>query len=700
MFKQIIILIVTISTLMFFNSTANAQCTSAGDGNWDVNATWGGDCGGTRTPNAADDVEILAGHDIIIPTGVSAACSKLSMMPDGGITPTTLILNGTSSLTVTDELEMHPLDADPGSDIESKITMNGNNITCNSLYMESMKDKKKHAQTIDVGTGTLTVSNNIDLNDNDKAKITIDLSSGGTLVVGGDILFNDKDSDINTASGTTGSVNYNKSGAQTVVRSITNDKDIDYFNLTLSGSGVKTANDHITVNGNFSIQGTTSFDIAAGKKVTYGGSATTEYNGSAAQTTGDEIDESNTDNTTTNITINNTSDVTLGSNAIVTGTLTFTNGNLNLGTYNLTIGSSGSISGYNSSRYVVTDGTGYLRQNNLGSTGRSGNIDFPIGISTTSYTLATINNDNSDDDDDFSARVCDKVRDNGTCSGGTPASNNAVDRNWDINMQVTNSSTISTDVTLNWNTASDELTGFTNGSCYISKHDGSDWTKQQGAGDGSSGSRTATGVSGFGGGGFGMGSGGALPIELLSFTATLTEEKTVKLMWSTAAEINNDYFTIERSTNGLTFEEIAEEPGAGNSNERRDYETYDDSPVQGTVYYRLKQTDYDGKYEYFKLISVSYEVTPTGTCILKVYPNPCYGQCNVSLSECQGDENSQIQIDVVDVIGNKVTSYIPTRNMDGSFNYYFDKGNYLVPGVYIVRAASVREEYSKRVILK
>jgi len=94
--------------------------------------------------------------------------------------------------------------------------------------------------------------------------------------------------------------------------------------------------------------------------------------------------------------------------------------------------------------------------------------------------------------------------------------------------------------------------------------------------------------------------GCVLPIKLGYFDATFnTTTKTVDLNWLTETEINNEFFTIEKSKDGVTFEVVGTLKGAGNSNEARSYSTKDFYPFYGTSYYRLKQTDFDGQFEYF-----------------------------------------------------------------------------------------------------
>ncbi len=191
-----------------------------------------------------------------------------------------------------------------------------------------------------------------------------------------------------------------------------------------------------------------------------------------------------------------------------------------------------------------------------------------------------------------------------------------------------------------------------------------------------------------------------LPVVLISFTAELVDNTQVALIWVTASETNNDYFTIERSINGLSFEEITQVMGAGNSNRELEYEAFDDSPVEGISYYRLKQTDFDGTEEVFNMVAVRFEKNPDGSCILRVFPNPCIGRCTIDLSECEHNENAEIKIEMIDALGNLVYSKVPFRNFDGSFQFSIDSSNNLKPGVYIVRGTSQSESYSNKIIIK
>jgi hypothetical protein len=110
-----------------------------------------------------------------------------------------------------------------------------------------------------------------------------------------------------------------------------------------------------------------------------------------------------------------------------------------------------------------------------------------------------------------------------------------------------------------------------------------------------------------------------IPVELVDFHAVLMEgSNSVQLSWTTASERNNQYFNVERCGDDQKFSVIAEIKGHGNSAERRNYTFTDDAlnSSTNTVYYRLRQTDFDGKTSFSKTVSVSVNSKNA----LKVYP--------------------------------------------------------------------------------
>ena len=127
--------------------------------------------------------------------------------------------------------------------------------------------------------------------------------------------------------------------------------------------------------------------------------------------------------------------------------------------------------------------------------------------------------------------------------------------------------------------------------------------------------------------GSGWGFTGVLPIKLASFEAA-KKSKSVLINWTTASEINNDYFTIERSSNGTDFYSIKTIKGAGNSTQALNYSFEDVFPVMGDNYYRLRQTDYDGTTEVFTVKHVNFQ---EGNSSIVLFPNPSQTNEGISL---------------------------------------------------------------------
>jgi hypothetical protein len=109
-----------------------------------------------------------------------------------------------------------------------------------------------------------------------------------------------------------------------------------------------------------------------------------------------------------------------------------------------------------------------------------------------------------------------------------------------------------------------------------------------------------------------------LPIELLYFNAACNQAN-LKFSWATATESNNDFFTIERSSDGLNFNILGTVAGAGNSKQTQNYSFTDQVLNNEISYYRLKQTDFNGQFEYSKIIAVSCGDAKLKD--IKVYPN-------------------------------------------------------------------------------
>ncbi len=109
-----------------------------------------------------------------------------------------------------------------------------------------------------------------------------------------------------------------------------------------------------------------------------------------------------------------------------------------------------------------------------------------------------------------------------------------------------------------------------------------------------------------------------LPIELLYFNAEIINKQSVLTTWETATELNNDFFTVEKSTNSLDWEIVGIIKGGGTTTQRLKYNYTDYLPYQGISYYRLKQTDFNGDFKYSSMQSIVMEIPDE----ISVFPNP------------------------------------------------------------------------------
>ena len=168
-----------------------------------------------------------------------------------------------------------------------------------------------------------------------------------------------------------------------------------------------------------------------------------------------------------------------------------------------------------------------------------------------------------------------------------------------------------------------------------------------------------------------------LPIELLSFNATLKNSE-VELKWSTASETNNDYFTIERATDVEHFEPILTHDGKGTSKELNHYSVVDSSPLYGRSYYRLKQTDFDGKFTYSELKTIDYDGPEFAT--LTAYPNPLADPTlNIKIEGLK--EAGDVPLQILNMQGQKVFEKIIEINTPGIITEEISRTNFPSSGI-------------------
>ncbi len=177
-----------------------------------------------------------------------------------------------------------------------------------------------------------------------------------------------------------------------------------------------------------------------------------------------------------------------------------------------------------------------------------------------------------------------------------------------------------------------------------------------------------------------------LPVSITSFSATALGS-VVRLNWATASEKDNKEFVIERSKNASQFEAIGSVNGGGTSNVPLSYVFNDDNPLAGTSYYRLKQIDFDGQFEYTKVIAITYNSMVKETlAITSVYPNPFGAQDNIKL-QMELPVSAEIRINLIDLQG-KVFYSKTLSGQAGKKEYTLDKFANMPAGIYLLKVVS------------
>ncbi|MDR0941211.1 MAG: hypothetical protein LBM68_03175, partial [Bacteroidales bacterium] len=165
-----------------------------------------------------------------------------------------------------------------------------------------------------------------------------------------------------------------------------------------------------------------------------------------------------------------------------------------------------------------------------------------------------------------------------------------------------------------------------------------------------------------------------MPIELISFTAKHTGTE-VDINWNTLTETNNDYFTVQRSHNGRNFDALGEVQGAGTTIVPQYYNYVDYAPLAGVSYYRLKQTDIDGKYSYSHVVPVYSNTGEHKT--FEVFKTTSNG---ITTLECVFADTTVVNRITIHSITGKLEF---EKNVAPQFNPYIVELP-LAPGVYLV----------------
>jgi hypothetical protein len=195
--------------------------------------------------------------------------------------------------------------------------------------------------------------------------------------------------------------------------------------------------------------------------------------------------------------------------------------------------------------------------------------------------------------------------------------------------------------------------------------------------------------------GIGQGGGGSLPVKLTLFEAKAIENKYIKLKWITETEIDNMGFEVHRSKDGVEFDNIGWVNGNGSTTETKVYD-YDDKSIDPNIryYYRLKQIDFDAKFEYSPIATAEIKNIGGVLDIGEFTPNPAKATTSISVNT---ENDIDAEVIFFDMMG-RVTKRGGVSMTKGSHVYYFDI-NELVSGNYVVAIVTPGSKHSKRLIV-
>ncbi len=379
-------------------------------------------------------------------------------------------------------------------------------------------------------------------------------------------------------------------------------------------------------------------------------------------------------------------DLTLNNPISVTHNFAFSSGSsgkVQQHNNSVTIASGATITNHDANKYFVNgpSGTSDLIVNSV-----SGAQDFPVGTPAY-YNLVQLNN--SGTANNFTIRIKPDP-----AFTNTPVNKNAVlPVAWNITSGGAGSNV---SAKLFWNTFQENLPSgasgpyiFTRGSgLYIGNNSGSGWSQSATSAVSEAGTGTdyySASASGFALSAllteFGLGNNGALPVELTSFVVSV-EKVGANLQWSTATEVNNYGFDIERKSKN-SWNKIGFVEGHGTTNSPQSYSYVDKSAI-GKATYRLKQIDRDGKIEYSKEVEVTIINAPKEFALAQNYPNPFNPSTVISY---QIPVNGHVSVTIYDALGREVALLVNETKVAGNYSVTFDASK-LSSGIYFAKLQS------------
>lgn len=388
-----------------------------------------------------------------------------------------------------------------------------------------------------------------------------------------------------------------------------------------------------------------------------------------------------------------------GDSAQIRNGLILTNGELNLNTDHNSNGVGHTIHLLNGA--TITRTNGYMRSETYDGSAQAtwminsnGTYVIPFGRSSTEYIPLTFQktaggaagnsyfatNRVANDNTPYPPTVT-HVND----VNGINNSTNTVDRFWKISVSGSPTATITFTATAS------ELTGITSPRAQLWEPVSTGWFPPAPSQSNPTATTTQiSGVTSFNNWWTLSSAANPLPVELLSFEAR-PAGSVVQLNWVTASELNNDYFSVERSRNGIEFTEIIQVDGAGTSSQVHSYTTVDANPYTGVSYYRLRQTDFDGQTSYSQIRKVSMNKDLPVT----IYPNPVISNVINIATTTESEEVNTVTI--YDVTG-KIVEYHNRTSSTETPLQVINLGQKIHQGTYLVEVTTTAGVYRERII--
>jgi hypothetical protein len=188
-----------------------------------------------------------------------------------------------------------------------------------------------------------------------------------------------------------------------------------------------------------------------------------------------------------------------------------------------------------------------------------------------------------------------------------------------------------------------------------------------------------------------------LPVELSSFSGIFQNGK-VNLLWKTETEVNNYGFEIERtaSSRNTDWKNIGFVEGHGNSNSPKLYEFADESEISGKHYYRLKQIDNDGSFEYSDVVEVDVPTLQDYAILEQNYPNPFNPETKIRFTV---NDDTHISLKIFDVVGSEIAEIFNDKVESGKLYEVNFSGLYLSSGFYFYSLISEKNIKTKKMLL-